>query len=160
MFETREWCDSRSKTLGHVLGRRHFMSIASAHALMRARSGTALGKAEATLTEPMLRTVLPVRWAVEVAVALEAGGEPQAASVILGMFGSVKRYWLDEFAESPVSTTAHAARALSEQVLVPPEATLSLTLFGRVALASNGIPSTWRGRIRHWCFSPSLRFIR
>ena len=140
LSETRDWWHRRSGALSHVLGRRHFLSIVAADAVLKIRAGDGLGPESIDLADPLLRTIVPIRWAVEIAVAFEAGGESEAASTITKLYDAMARPLLDDIANSTNDVVRHAARRLSAQVVVPPSGSLSLRLFGPALLARNDEP--------------------
>ena len=88
----------------------------------------------------LLRSTLPARWAAELAVALAAGGQVDAAHAIVALYGSPIRVPLEHLAESIYQGTADAADALAARVIVPPPGKLNLTLFGPMTLVRDGEP--------------------
>ena len=140
LSETRDWWDERTAVMGEALGRRHTLSLHAAKAVLQARGGQPLGPTDALFSAPLLRTVVPVRWAVEIAVALAGAGESTAATSIVMLFGAPSRELLDVIASGPDAGAAKAARSLAGEVLVPPAERISLSLFGPVTLKRGGGP--------------------
>lgn len=137
--ESREWWTTRTETMVDVLGGRHTLSIQAAQALLRARASEPLQESDALLAVPLLRTVVPVRWGVELAVALVLAGKEEAASTIVSIYGSTSRDYLDFLSNGGEPASAAAAKLLAAGVLVAPSRRMSLTLFGPMTLRADGI---------------------
>ena len=136
--ETRTWWHERSESLSEVLGRRHTLSMQAASAVVRSRSGGGLHAGDAVLATELLRTVIPVRWGVEVAVALAVAGQTGAASTIVALYGPPSRDWLEAIDGESDTTSAEAARSLAGEVLVSPSQNISLSVIGPLSLSIGG----------------------
>lgn len=136
--ETREWWMARSEALAATLGRRHTLSMHGAKAVLRVRAGERLDATDARLNLPLLRTVLPVRWGIEVAVGLAVAGGLHAASAIVSLYGPPARDWLDPICAGPDGEASKAATTLAAGVLVAPSHNLSLSVFGSLDLRIGG----------------------
>ena len=92
--QSHQFWDERDARLESVLGSRHVLSMDAARGLLRARSGEPIGGVGPSLAVPMIRSVLPLRWGIELAVALAAEDQIHSATQIAVSYGTLGARWL------------------------------------------------------------------
>jgi DNA-binding SARP family transcriptional activator len=128
------------------LGPAHERARAVARALVALRAGRAVD-AVAALTPPLVFTVLPLPWSVELACRLHGSGSPLGASLagyLLERAGCRAHHELRAAAGADDPRLARDATALLGRLPVAPTSELGIAVLGPLEVCHDGVPAVAR----------------
>ena len=127
---TRAFWEQRGVDLDGVLGDRHQLSIEAARALLRVRNGERIGEVGGALGVPMLRSVVPLPWGMELAVSLAREGNIEFARTVVMLFRAEGLQWLGDHQSEDDGPTG-PIRSLLHVLPARPTGRVALELMGR-----------------------------